>query len=183
MYTVATATTALAAGNSSPSLRGRAVGGQSYPTANLGPLPTTFTQPSNCASLTLGYSGEINGTSILQFAYGDECNTDDVGRRAIPSCLPGRYGVAYNQLNPLVEGSSNIYPVFSPASICPPSYISACGFTGATPSSSPVLGSDLPLTSGASAALAGKVNASNEFTSVMSHILATDQTAIGCCPR
>ncbi|KAJ4163361.1 hypothetical protein LMH87_005096 [Akanthomyces muscarius] len=147
-----------------------------YPTANLGSLNPTFTPPSSCASLTVGYVGHYKGPArIITFDYGHAC--DALSSRGLdPSCYPPRFAAAFNNLNENAEPSDNIYPVLSPASSCPAGYVSACGFTRLASSSTTSAASD----DADSTALGVTANAG--FESMMGQLLGPTQTAVGCCP-
>ncbi|KAJ6781018.1 hypothetical protein PWT90_04920 [Aphanocladium album] len=148
-----------------------------YPTANLGLLTSDFSPPSSCASLTLGYFGHLKGaTEIVTFDYGHACDPLDA-RHLDPSCYPPRYAAAFDNLNEAVETSNIIFPVFSPASKCPSGYVSACGFGGPT-STFPEHAQHKNLVHRQLAV--GQT--SNNFNTLMTQLLATTQTAIGCCP-
>lgn len=123
----------------------------SYPTVNLGPMTSVFTPPAGCESLTLSYSG-----NLLVFDYGRTCE-GTASRQLKTSCYPPRYAGAWN---------AQLYPVFSPASICPAGYVSACEYAGATPTTSSLI-----------------LQSENDFAAVMTQILAPTEKAIACCPR
>lgn len=144
--------------------------GAIYPTVNLGPLTTTFTPPNSCSSLTLAYVGHIRGqTDVFQFDYGRTCNFDN--RREIDTaCLPARYGVAYRNLEEAAEPNDAVLPVFSPATICPAGYTSACSFNGQTTTGTAPPSDETPVTG-------------DMFGFTMSRILGSEQAAVGCCQR
>lgn len=123
----------------------------SHPTVNLGPMTSVFTPPAGCEYFTLSYSGPL-----LVFDYGRTCD-GTASRQLRASCYPPRYAAAWN---------AELYPVFSPASICPAGYVSACEFAGATPITSSFTH-----------------QSKNDFEAVMSQILAPTEKAVACCPR
>lgn len=144
-----------------------------YPSANLGSLTSTFTPPASCASLTFAYTGNIRGqTPVLGFDYGKTCDAND-RRAADPACFPPRYGVAYNNLVAAADVNNRIYPVYSPATICPAGYTSACGFQGPTKT----------LSNPGAAVPTAPDTRSIAFQWTMSGILGSQESAIGCCPR
>ncbi|PMB63594.1 hypothetical protein BM221_010575 [Beauveria bassiana] len=137
------------------------------PTVNLGPLTSTFTPPLSCRSLTLSSSFTLrNHMDRIVFNYGRRClGVLEATPKVDEPCYPPRYGAAFERLQRLTR--NNVYPVFSPASICPSGYTSACGFTS----------------SNATIAIASAENVINEFEQMMNTLLEETQTAIACCPR
>lgn len=137
------------------------------PTVNLGPLTSTFTPPLSCSSLTLSSSFTLrNHMDRIVFNYGRRClGVVEATPKVDEPCYPPRYGAAFERLQRLTR--NNVYPVFSPASICPSGYTSACGFTS----------------SNATIAIASAENVVNEFEMMMNTLLEETQTAIACCPR
>ncbi|KAM3459560.1 hypothetical protein NHJ6243_006762 [Beauveria neobassiana] len=137
------------------------------PTVNLGPLTSTFTPPLSCRSLTLSSSFTLrNHMDRIVFNYGRRClGVVEATPKVDEPCYPPRYGAAFERLQRLTR--NNVYPVFSPASICPSGYTSACGFTS----------------SNATIAIASAENVVNEFEMMMNTLLEETQTAIACCPR
>lgn len=142
-----------------------------YPTVNLGPLTTTFTAPSSCSSYTMAYRGHVRGqTMVYQFDYGKTCGFDD--RRVVDAaCLPPRYAAAYNNMDGATNEENVVYPVFSPASICPVGYSSACGFAGPTTTGTASAGAETAPITG------------DRFGFTMSRVLASGQIGVGCCRR
>ncbi|KAM3441679.1 hypothetical protein MY4824_001457 [Beauveria thailandica] len=136
------------------------------PTVNLGPLTSTFTPPLSCSSLTLSSSFTLrNHMDRIIFNYGRRClGVVEATPKVDEPCYPPRYGAAFERLRRLTK--NNVYPVFSPASICPSGYTSACGFKS----------------SNATIAIATAEHVINEFEMMMNTLLEETQTAIACCP-
>ncbi|KAM3509232.1 hypothetical protein MY11210_006415 [Beauveria gryllotalpidicola] len=136
------------------------------PTVNLGPLTSTFTPPLSCGSLTLSTSFTYaNHMDRIYFNYGRRClGVMEATPKIDEPCYPPRYGAAFERLQKVTR--NNVYPVFSPASICPSGYTSACGFTS----------------SNATIAIASAEHVVNYFEMMMNTLLAETQTAIACCP-
>ncbi len=160
------------------------------PTVNLGPLTTTFTPASSCTSLTY-YAYNLDGTATpvsesLTFRQGWKCLfTQDQYARVDPSCYPPRYADAYYNNVDMAYQGANVYPVFSPASVCPEGYVSACKFTGTTPTSTtpPVVVTIGSGTTAITSTSARTVTISDVFEFEMPKLLKPDETGIGCCPR
>ncbi|OAA40442.1 hypothetical protein BBO_06026 [Beauveria brongniartii RCEF 3172] len=136
------------------------------PTVNLGPLTSTFTPPLSCSSLTLSSSFTLrNHMDRIVFNYGRRClGVLEATPKIDEPCYPPRYGAAFERLQRLTR--NNVYPVFSPASICPSGYTSACGFKS----------------SNATIAIASAEHVINEFEMMMNTLVEETQTAIACCP-
>lgn len=96
-------------------------------TVNLGLLPTTFTPPQDCTSLTLGniaYKAQSSAVSTLvEWERGFQCTSTVLAARS--SCYPVRWAPALNNVQSSL-GPNAVYPVYSPASICPSGYVTGC---------------------------------------------------------
>mgnify|MGYP005988964263 CR=1 FL=1 len=109
---------------------------EKYPTpeltVNLGPLTTTYTPPPDCTQLTLAAMGNLMMSKppkeYYELLYGYNCTNDfeETSPQVEEACYPPQYGQAYNKMgSPFVE-NNRIFPVYSPASICPHGYAKKC---------------------------------------------------------
>ncbi|RMZ92122.1 hypothetical protein DV736_g592, partial [Chaetothyriales sp. CBS 134916] len=119
---------------------------------DIGTLPSDFTPAPSCdIAYVISYS--YGAPDII---FGAECVTDSYG--ADPeyayddSCYP----------SPCADISDDYSPFFSPASICPRGFTSACGITKTASQAAPAQ--------------------TGERNSDIFYLLSDRETAIGCCP-
>ncbi len=146
-----------------------------FVTTDLGTMDASFSPPSRCESLMLAFSN--TGTiETMTFNYGQECYGNERGH--IETCFPTGFVRVFDDVT-YPDGSYK-RPVYSLASSCPSGYVSACGFAGTTATAN----------ASSSAAVSGRSNklfiedySALGFERVMTTLLRSTQTAVGCCLR
>lgn len=88
---------------------------------DLGPLTTTFTPPSSCfvPHFYINYDTDYD---VLFPEYGQTCSFGDSTYDS--NCFPHDFDNLY-----VYDALSSYHAVYSPASICPSGFRSACAFT------------------------------------------------------
>ncbi|OAA56411.1 hypothetical protein ISF_07479 [Cordyceps fumosorosea ARSEF 2679] len=146
-----------------------------YVTANLGPLASDFTPPKDCGYLSVMNDSltDSSSTSYVNLGWGVQCDSGGGNWWQIKSsCYPSRYGTAWEALKGATAENLAIYPLFSPASICPTGFHAACNF-GTSP---------VPVGAQKRAATTTATAATRDFVRLINSILDSTQSAVGCCP-
>ncbi len=136
------------------------------PRKNLGPLTTTFSAPASCSvidgsfSQSTGLAGQINGKLGLQCRY-NKAQDGQIFEIA-DDCYPDGLASYIHDGEAWLDAP----PVFTPGSVCPNGYTSACTMDRKA-------GDNRPTTK------PGLITASRAVWD----LLTVGERAIGCCPR
>lgn len=159
---------------------------------NIGPLTTTFTAPSSCATVFSSHQG----LALSAFPFGPNQLMEDCGRPAVTNCLPNGTFIDEDALSiwPAETGSAYrpIY-YYSPADICPSGWATV-GYVVKDADGDATESWDFePAVTefydrhfsqlGAIASGTPVLLGNNFLHKVWADALAPEETGIACCPR
>ncbi|TQV93746.1 hypothetical protein IF1G_07478 [Cordyceps javanica] len=184
-----------------------------FTTTNLGALTTEFIAADSCTSTTLSDAGiaaqtrpsqdapdagdiTISGTYFI-FTQARTCGPDGTPR-ADEACFPPRYADAWDSMY-RQEPAMTVFPVYSPATICPSGYRGGCTFANPVPRTwlgddlssvttaqshlTTIRGSNRETITTTTVATTVTVALTDAFANAASFLLKTGEIAVACCPR